>query len=65
MYAVRDTRTGEIVESGFAGREKAKILRDKLNKDHYGDNFEDYISKSQKLRFYVCRSKSHPRGESR
>lgn len=58
MYQVIDTSDADrISEEGFARRQDAKVLRNRLNTKHDGTTNGD-----GKPRFVVCRGEDHPRG---
>lgn len=58
MYQVIDTSdSSRISEEGFARRQDAKMLRNRLNAKHDG-----HAEGSAKPRFVVCRGEDHPRG---
>lgn len=58
MYQVIDT-SGDvgISEEGFARRQDAKVLRNRLNNNHNG-----FAKDDEKPRFVICRGEDHPRG---
>lgn len=53
LYQVVDTQTGDVIASGFSGRENAKPRRNKENE-----------KAKSKVRFIVTRGDENPRGVS-